>query len=158
MRAFGFPQQSMIILSWFSILSSLGQLVFDIEDETAWVESGATVGELYYKIAKKNNVHEFPTGIFISLGIGGHNTGRAYRAMRRKYGLAADNVTEGRILDRQAMGEDLLWAIGGGGGGSSSVLVAWKIKLVPVPPRVTYFSINKIMQENDSKLLILGNM
>ncbi|KAJ8448390.1 hypothetical protein Cgig2_022018 [Carnegiea gigantea] len=31
-----------------------------IEDETAWVEAGATVGELYYKIAEKSNVHAFP--------------------------------------------------------------------------------------------------
>jgi len=50
------------------------------------------------------------------------------------------------------MGKDHFWAIRGGGGGSFGVIVAWKINLVPVPPKVTYFSINKIMQKNDSKL------
>jgi len=35
----------------------------------------------------------------------------------------------------KSMGEDLFWAIGGGGGASFGVIVAWKIKLVPVPPQ-----------------------
>ncbi|MBA0773677.1 hypothetical protein Gotri_008934 [Gossypium trilobum] len=31
------------------------------------------------------------------------------------------------------MGEDLFWAIRGGGGGSFGIVLAWKLKLVPVP-------------------------
>ncbi|KAF3450411.1 hypothetical protein FNV43_RR06492 [Rhamnella rubrinervis] len=67
----------------------------DMNTETAWVEAGATLGELYYKIAEQSNVHGFP---------------------------AADNVVDaklvdinGRVLNRQTMGEDLFWAIRGGG-------------------------------------------
>nr|GMD09674.1 reticuline oxidase-like protein [Ipomoea batatas] len=33
-----------------------------IQDETAWVEARATLGEVCYGIANKSNVHGFPTG------------------------------------------------------------------------------------------------
>ncbi|PHT29972.1 hypothetical protein CQW23_30471 [Capsicum baccatum] len=41
------------------------------------------------------------------------------------------------------MNEDLFWAVRGGGGASFGVILAWKLKFVRVPEKVTIFSIHR---------------
>ncbi|CAA3033799.1 berberine bridge enzyme-like 21 [Olea europaea var. sylvestris] len=136
-----------IILDVFNFRS----IEVDMETETAWVGSGAMLGELYYRIWEKSKVHGFPGGVCPTVGVGGHISGGGYGNMLRKHGLTVDHLIDakivdatGRVLDRKSMGEDLFWAIRGGGGASFGVILAYKIKLVPVPEVVTVFRIEKI--------------
>ncbi|GAB2301110.1 hypothetical protein Dimus_035143 [Dionaea muscipula] len=128
----------------------LNRVLVELESETAWVQGGATLGEVYYAIAEASGVHGFSAGISPTVGCSGQISGGGIGLLARKYGLAADNVVDallvdadGRVLDRAAMGEDVFWAIRGGGGGVWGVMLAWRIKLVQVPPVVSSFIVSR---------------
>ncbi|TYJ12817.1 hypothetical protein E1A91_A10G007000v1 [Gossypium mustelinum] len=144
-----------VILDMFN----LNSIDIDMSTETAWVQAGATTGELYYRIAEKSNVHGFPSGVWTTLGIGGHFSGGGYGFLMRKYGLSIDNVIDaqlidanGRILNRKSMGEDVFWAIRGGGITSFGIILSWRIKLVRVPPRVTVFTVQRTLEQGATEL------
>ncbi|XP_010501670.1 PREDICTED: reticuline oxidase-like protein [Camelina sativa] len=134
----------------------------NLTEGTAWVDTGATLGELYYKIAEKSNVLGFPAGLCTTLGVGGHISGGGYGTMMRKYGLAVDNVVGSRIIDsngntyfdRMSMGEELFWAVRGGGAASFGIVMGYKIRLVPVPEKVTVFSVGRTVGEGAVDLIM----
>ncbi|XP_073051397.1 berberine bridge enzyme-like 8 [Primulina eburnea] len=141
-------------------MSNLRAISVSIEDETAWVECGATLGEVYYRIAEKSNVHAFPAGVCPTVGVGGHFSAGGYGNMMRKYGLSVDNIVDaqlidvnGGLLDRKSMGEDLFWAITGGGGSSYGVVLSYKIKLPRVPPAVTVFRVRRTYDSDFTNLI-----
>ncbi|XP_068319474.1 berberine bridge enzyme-like 26 [Pyrus communis] len=114
-------------------LAKLRSVNVDIKSSTAWIQAGASIGEVYYRIAEKSQTHGYP---------------------------AADNAIDariidvnGQILDRKAMGEELFWAIRGGGVASFGINLWWKIKLVSVPANVTVFSVAKTLEQGATKLL-----
>ncbi|KAJ0017424.1 hypothetical protein Pint_11328 [Pistacia integerrima] len=141
-------------------LITLSEISIDGENKTAWVQSGATIGQLYYRIAEKSKTLAFPAGVCPTVGVGGHLSGGGYGFLLRKFGLAADNVVDallidvkGQLLDRKSMGEDLFWAIRGGGGASFGVILAWKINLVTVPSTLTVFTVHRTLEQNATKIV-----
>ncbi|XP_020270306.1 berberine bridge enzyme-like 22 [Asparagus officinalis] len=133
----------------------------DAKTRTAWVQAGATLGEVYYNVfIKSNGTLGFPAGQCPTVGAGGHVSGGGFGAMMRKFGTAADNVidakilgTSGVVLDRRAMGEDLFWAVRGGGAASFGVVLAYKLQLVEVPPVVTAFNVYRNLRQNATNLV-----
>ncbi|CAI0465884.1 unnamed protein product [Linum tenue] len=145
-------------------LFNLNDVQLDLESETAWVQAGARLGELYYAIAKQSTSAPmaFPAGICPTVGLGGHIGGGGLGTLTRKHGLAADNVLDaylmdarGRILNRKSMGEDVFWAIRGGGAASFGIVLSWKLKLVRVPPKLTFFKVSTTLEEES---LFLGTV
>ncbi|XP_051129294.1 berberine bridge enzyme-like D-2, partial [Andrographis paniculata] len=128
-------------------LMRLDRVHVDVAAATAWVQGGATLGQVYYAITEASGgALGFSAGSCPTVGAGGHIAGGGFGLLSRKHGLAADNVVDahlvvagGAVLDRAAMGEEVFWAIRGGGGGVWGVVAAWKIRLHPVPPTVTAF-------------------
>ena len=143
-------------------LMDLDQVVVDLKSETAWVEGGATMGQVYLTVAEKTQgAYGFSGGSCPTVGSGGHISGGGFGFLSRKYGLAADNVVDallvgpdGQVLDRATMGEDVFWALRGGGGGSFGIVYAWKIRILKVPSRVTAFQVSREGKiENISQLV-----
>ncbi|KAL5702361.1 cinnamyl-alcohol dehydrogenase [Ranunculus cassubicifolius] len=141
-------------------LISYQDVKVNVKQETAWVQAGATIGKVHYKIAEQSNTLAFPPSICTTVGIGGLVSGGGLGFLWRKYGLSADNVLDalivdvnGKLLDRKSMGEDLFWAIRGGGGASFGVIVAWKLQLVRVAPIVTVFQVPRTIEQGSVALL-----
>nr|GMD04186.1 berberine bridge enzyme-like 21 [Ipomoea batatas] len=146
-----------LVLDMFNLRS----VEVDVGTQTAWVQTGATLGELYYRISEKSPTLGFPAGVCPTIGVGGHISGGGYGNMVRAYGLSVDHVVDarivdvkGKVLDRKGMGEDLFWAIRGGGGASFGVILAYKIELVKVPEKVTHFAVEKTLEEHATNVMV----
>lgn len=132
----------------------------DAPKKTAWVGAGVTLGELYFAINKTDSALAFPAGYWPSVCVGGHISSGGFGPLFRKHGLSADNVVDaividanGKVLDRKSMGEDLFWAIRGGVGASFGVIIAYKLKLVDVPPKVAAFTVTRTREQDATALV-----
>ncbi|KAI3924940.1 hypothetical protein MKW98_002849 [Papaver atlanticum] len=142
-------------------LINFRDITVDLKEKTAWIQAGASLGEVYYQAANKsNNTLGFPAGFCPTVGVAGHISGGGFGALVRKYGLASDQVidarivtVDGKIYTKETMGKDLYWAIRGGGANNFGVLLSWKVKLVPVTPVVTVATISRTLEQGATDLV-----
>ena len=59
-------------------LRNLSSVSVDVESKSAWVETGATLGKLYYAIGQKSENLGFPAGDCNSVYVGGQFGGGGY--------------------------------------------------------------------------------
>ncbi|KAL7087219.1 hypothetical protein ACP275_13G054400 [Erythranthe tilingii] len=80
-------------------LFNFSEVAIDVNQKTAWVGAGAIIGQLYYRISQTRKTLAFPAGACPTVGVGGLFSGGGYGPMLRKFGLAADNIIDARIID-----------------------------------------------------------
>ncbi|XVF45994.1 hypothetical protein PTKIN_Ptkin02bG0252500 [Pterospermum kingtungense] len=78
---------------------NLRSVHIDVENQTAWVEAGANIGELYYTIAEKSRrTLAFPADVCPTVAVGGHFSGGGYGILMRKFGIAADYIIDAQLV------------------------------------------------------------
>ena len=113
-------------------LVNLRSITINMDDETAWVQAGATLGELYHNIANKSDSHAFPAGLCPSVGVGGHISGGGIRPSGRK-----NHECERRDPRQGIDGRGSFLGHQRRGGASFGIILAWRVQLVRVPPLAT---------------------
>ena len=124
-------------------LSLMRGVRVDPEKRRAWVEGGATWGD----VDRETQAHGLatPGGLISDTGVAGLTLSGGIGWLRSRHGLCIDNLTsaevvtaDGRLIRANAEeNADLLWALKGGGG-NFGVVTGFEFKLHPVGPEVMF--------------------
>ena len=124
-------------------LSQMRSVSVDPEARTAWVEGGATWGD----VDKATQAHGLatPGGLISDTGVGGLTLSGGIGWLRSRYGLCIDNMlsaevvsADGKLLKAsETENSDLFWALRGGGG-NFGVVTGFEFKLHEVGPEVMF--------------------
>jgi FAD/FMN-containing dehydrogenase len=124
-------------------LSGLKAIEVDPGARVARAGAGVTLGEL--DAATQEHGLAAPLGVVSETGIAGLTLGGGIGWLRRKHGLAADNLVsaevvtgDGRIVTASEHEHaDLLWALRGGGG-TAGIVTSFEYRLHLVGPEITF--------------------
>ena len=124
-------------------LSLMRSVRVDPESRRAWVEGGATWGDMDRETQAFGLAT--PGGLISDTGVAGLTLSGGIGWLRSRYGLCIDNMAsvqvvtaDGRLLRAsESENEDLFWAIRGGGG-NFGVVTAFEFELHPVGPTVMF--------------------
>jgi FAD/FMN-containing dehydrogenase len=124
-------------------LSAMRGVRVDPERRRAWVEGGATWGDV--DSATQVFGLATPGGLISDTGVGGLTLSGGIGWLRSRFGLCIDNlvsadvvIANGRLIHAgEDENADLLWALKGGGG-NFGVVTTFELALHPVGPRVMF--------------------
>jgi FAD/FMN-containing dehydrogenase len=122
-------------------LSLMNGVHIDPDNKTVTCQGGARWGDVDRDTAVFGLVA--PGGIVSDTGVAGLTLGGGEGWVRRKYGLACDNLLEAQVVTAEGevvtanakTNKDLFWALRGGGG-NFGVVTSFTFKLSPLPPVV----------------------
>ncbi len=122
-------------------LSMMNSVRVDPQRKTAWVEPGATLGDLD-KEAQASGL-ALPVGINSTTGVAGLTLGGGFGWITRKFGMTIDNLVSADVVlangdlvrASEAENPDLFWALRGGGG-NFGIVTAFEFQLHDVGPEV----------------------
>ncbi|MEX2553982.1 MAG: FAD-dependent oxidoreductase [Actinomycetota bacterium] len=124
-------------------LSAMSGVSVDPARKLAHVQGGALLGD----VDRETQVFGLatPLGVVSGTGVAGLTLGGGYGWLRRKHGLACDNLVEAQVVGADGQvhtasaenNEDLFWAIRGGGG-NFGIVTVFSYQLHDVGPIVAF--------------------
>ncbi|NOK55772.1 oxidoreductase [Burkholderia thailandensis] len=122
----------------------------------AIVEKGALLGHVAQQ-AWNHGRKMLPTGICVSVGVGGQASCGGYGMFAKAYGSMTDRIVEAQVVladgtlvvANESQHSDLLWALKGSGTGSFGIVTHYRFRLSDAPEHAAKFTFDYALDRID---------